>query len=235
MKKDHRNTRNIILIIPLLLCLHLQPVFAGSGITQNPAEQMRFQDIAHWVNVFEDPERDKWQKPDEVVRKMMIGRTDIVADIGAGTGYFTRLFAAAAPEGRAIGLDVEESMIRYMEEDAKKRGLKNYTARVVKTDDPQMEKKSVDIIFLCNTYHHIENRVSYFRRAAESLKDGGRLIIVDFYKKELPYGPPPSHKLAQEVVISELQEAGYRLRTSQQFLPYQYYLEFDIRKHGLNW
>jgi cyclopropane fatty-acyl-phospholipid synthase-like methyltransferase len=235
VKKDLHKVHCITLIIFVFLCLHVLPVLAEPQSTNNPAAQMRFQDINYWLKVFEDPERDSWQQPDEVVKKMNIGRRDVVVDIGAGTGYFTRRFAVAAPEGRAIGLDIEQSMVRYMQEDAIKLGLKNYSARIVKTDDPQIEKKSVDIVFLCNTYHHIENRKKYFKEVAEGLKDGGRLIIVDFYKKELPYGPPPSHKLSKEIVIAELQDGGYRLRTSLKFLPYQYYLEFDIKKHGLNW
>ena len=187
----------------------------------------RFDDIAVWVKVFEDPQRDTWQQPEEVIRKMKLERGDIVADIGAGTGYFTRLFAAAVgPEGTALGLDIEQSMIEYMNEDAKKLNLKNYTSRVVKNDDPELAAGSVDVVFLCNTYHHIEDRVDYFRKVAASLKPGGRLVIVDFYKKDLPYGPPPEHKLARNVVVEELQQAGYSLKRDLHILPYQYYLAF---------
>jgi ubiquinone/menaquinone biosynthesis C-methylase UbiE len=189
----------------------------------------RFDDIAVWVKVFEDPERDKWQKPDEVVTKMNLAHGDVVADIGAGTGYFTRRFAVAVgPEGRVLGLDIEQSMIEYMNEDAKKLNLKNYSARIVKTDDPELATRSVDVVFLCNTYHHIDDRVYYFQKVAGSLKSGGRLVIVDFYKKKLPYGPPPDHKLAKEVVVEELQRAGYSLKDERDFLPYQYYLEFVL-------
>ncbi|KPK02153.1 MAG: hypothetical protein AMK71_03290 [Nitrospira bacterium SG8_35_4] len=189
----------------------------------------RFDDIAVWVKVFEDPERDTWQQPEEVVRKMNLVNGDVVADIGAGTGYFTRLFAAAVgPEGMAIGLDIEQSMVEYMHEDAKKLNLKNYTARAVKADDPELAPGSVSVVFLCNTYHHIDSRESYFKKVAGSLKPGGRLVIVDFYKKELPYGPPPEHKLSKDVVIKELQLAGYSLKQELHFLPYQYYLEFVL-------
>jgi ubiquinone/menaquinone biosynthesis C-methylase UbiE len=101
-----------------------------------------------WAKVFEDPERDKWQQPKEVVRKMNLAHGDVVADIGAGTGYFTRLFAdAVGPEGMAIGLDIKQSMIKYMNEDAKKLNLMNYTARVVKADDPELPPGSVDVVF----------------------------------------------------------------------------------------
>lgn len=189
----------------------------------------RFDDIAVWVKVFEDPERDKWQRPDDVIKTMSLVSGDVVADIGAGTGYFTRRFAVAVgPEGEALGLDIEQSMIEYMHEDARKLNLKNYTARVVKADDPGLAPRSVDVVFLCNTYHHIEDRVKYFRRVAAGLKPGGRLVIVDFYKRLLPHGPPPRHKLAKDVVIEELRQAGYSLKRELDFLPYQYYLEFGL-------
>jgi arsenite methyltransferase len=187
----------------------------------------RFDDIAVWVKVFEDPERDAWQKPDEVIRTMKLKSGDVIADIGAGTGYFTRRFAVAVgPEGKALGLDIEQSMIGYMNKDAKRLNLNNYVARRVKSDDPELAPASVDVVFLCDTYHHIEDRVNYFKRVAAGLKPGGRLVIVDFYKKELPYGPPPAHKLAKDVVIDELRRAGYSLKQDLRFLPYQYYLEF---------
>ncbi len=202
-----------------------------TSVSQTPASQS-FDDIRMWIDVFEDPGRHKWQMPEEVIKKMNIGLNDVIADIGAGTGYFTRRFAFAALTGKATGLDIDPSMVRYINEDAEKLDLKNYEARVVRTDDPELGENTTDIVFLCNTYHHIENRVEYFSKAAASLKKGGRLVIVDFYKKKLPYGPPSHHKLAKEVVISELEEAGYKLLRSHDFLPYQYFLEFGLSKRG---
>lgn len=197
---------------------------------QAPASQQRFDDIKIWVGRFEDPERDKWQKPDEVVKNLNLKHGDVVADIGAGTGYFTRRFAkAVGPDGKALGLDIEPSMVKYMQEDAQKLNLKNYEARVVKPDDSELEPGSVDVVFLCNTYHHIENRVDYFKSLSKSLKSDGRVVIVDFYDKPLPVGPQgPGHKLSKEVVLKEFYQAGYKLKRSHDFLPYQYFLEFEL-------
>ncbi len=193
-----------------------------------PATQQRFDDIELWIKRFEDPERDKWQKPAEVVKAMNLNPGDVVADIGAGTGYFTRHIAAAVgPSGKAIGLDIEPGMVKYMEEDAKKLNLSNYEARVVKTDNPELGPHSVDVIFLSDTYHHIDNRVEYFRNVSLSLKPGGRIVVVDFIK-DTDFGPPRDHKMAKEVVIEELQKAGYRLLKSHDLLQYQYFLEFGI-------
>ncbi len=197
---------------------------------QAPPSARSFDDIQMWIDVFESPKRDESQKPDEVVANMDLKPGDIVADIGAGTGYFTRRFArAVGPEGKALGLDMENSMVEYMKEDAGKLNLKNYIVRTVRTDDPELRKNSVDVIFLCNTYHHIENREEYFNRIKDSLKLDGRVVIVDYFKKPLPVGPPSvEHKLAKNTVIDEMRKTGYRLTQDKDFLPHQYYLEFKL-------
>jgi arsenite methyltransferase len=188
----------------------------------------RFQDTEHWVQVFESPDRDQWQKPDEVVKALGLKPGQIIVDLGAGTGYFTRRFAAAvAPTGRAIGLDVEPGMVEHMREDARKRSLSNYDAKAVKPDDPGLAPSSVDVVFLCDAYHHIDNRPDYFRRVSAALKPGGRVVDVDFKKEPLPVGPPPAHKVAREQVIEELGRAGFKLVREHDFLPYQYFLEFE--------
>jgi len=215
-----------ILIYSLISCTNHQAHQVTAG--HEPATQQQFTDIDLWVKRFEDPERDKWQKPAEVVKAMDLKTGDVVADIGAGTGYFTRHIAAAVgPSGKALGLDIEPGMVEYMKEDAKKLNLSNYEARVVKTDDPEFAPHSIDVIFLCDTYHHIENRVAYFRNVMPSLKTGGRIVVVDFIK-DTDFGPPRDHKMAQEVVIEELQKAGYKLIKTHDLLEHQYFLEFGM-------
>ncbi|MEW6599671.1 MAG: methyltransferase domain-containing protein [Nitrospirota bacterium] len=215
-----------LLIGPLFSCTNHQAHQVSAG--HEPATQQRFNDVEAWVKRFEDPERDKWQKPAEVVKAMNLREGDVVADIGAGTGYFTRHIAVAVgPSGKALGLDIEPGMVEYMKEDAKKLNLNNYEARVVRTDDPELAPHSVDVIFLCDTYHHIENRVEYFSNIIPSLKPGGRVVVVDFIK-DSDFGPPRDHKMAQEVVVDELQRAGYKLIRTHALLPYQYFLEFGM-------
>jgi len=225
------HTRKLLTLISVFALL-LYPLTGWTDEHKHKASlsQQRFNEIQKWIDIFEAPERAEWQKPEDVVKKLELKPGGTVADIGAGTGYFTRLFAVAVgPEGKAIGLDIEPSMVDYMKEDAKKRRLTNYEARVVKPDDAGLPSKSVDVIFICNTYHHIENRVSYLKKLSKALKPNGRIVIVDFYKKPLPVGPQSvAHKISEEEVKKEFKQAGYRLTKSLDFLPYQYYLEFAL-------
>jgi len=219
----------LILIASTALLSYPLTGWTAEGKHKASHPHIRFDDIQKWTAIFEKPERAAWQKPEEVVKKLELKPGEIVVDIGAGTGYFTRLFAAAVgDEGRAIGLDIEQSMVDYMQEDAKKRGLSNYEARVVKPDDVGLSPQSVDVIFICNTYHHINNRVNYLKRLTQALKPNGRIVIVDFYKKPLPVGPRVVNKISEDDVKKEFKEAGYRLTKSLDFLPYQYYLEFSL-------
>jgi len=202
---------------------------AISAVAQQPIEsaQHDFHDAAHWAKIFESPERVKWQEPDSVVEALDLKPGQTVVDIGAGTGFFTRRFAkAVGPTGRAIGLDIEPSMVDYMKADAKKLHLKNYEARLVARDDPALAPHSVDVVFFCDTLHHIGNRPSYLNKLIPALKPGGRVFDIDFKKEPLPVGPPPEQKLSLPLINAEFHDAGFRLVGKRDFLPYQYFLEF---------
>jgi len=179
---------------------------------------------------FQNYGRDDWQKPEEVIQSLDLQPGDVIADIGAGDGYFTRLFAkAVGPGGQALGLEVSSWKVKSMQRDAEKLGLDHYKGILVETDDPGFELRSVDVVFLCNAYHHLSNRVDYFKKVSGGLKKDGRVVIVDFYNKRMAVGPPPSHTLAKEVVLEEMKSAGYQLLEERDFLEYQYYLEFGLK------
>jgi len=218
-----------LIIIGMMVLMVAGAITLAQG--QGPVVPRGIKDAERWIRIFEDPDRERWQKPSEVLKRLKLRSGQVVADIGAGTGYFTRRFAKiVGPTGKALGLDIDPVMVSYMRRDAKRLGLKNYVARQVRAEDPGLPPHSVDLIFLCNTYHHIAHRVDYFARLIGSLKEGGRLVIIDFYKRSLPVGPPVERKVAKATVIRELEEAGYRLVRSLDFLPYQYFLEFQVRR-----
>jgi arsenite methyltransferase len=175
-----------------------------------------------YVRVLEDPQRDSWQKPHEVMMALDLKPTETVADIGAGSGYFTRRFALHA--GKVYAVDIDPKLL----EAALKDAPKNVEAVLAAPDDPKLPPASVDTIFFCDVLHHIANRAAYYPKLAKALRPGGRIVIVDFYKKPLPVGPPESMKISEDQMIGELAAAGFRKTKSFDFLPYQYFLVFVV-------
>jgi len=178
-----------------------------------------FDDAEKWAKRFEDPKRDSWQKPDEVIAALQLHGDERIADIGAATGYFTARLAKLC--ARVWGIDIEPNMVRYLNSRARREGLDNVFAVLGLPEDPMLPEP-VDLVLIVNTYHHIDDRVGYFGRLKSWLRDGARLVIVDFLPGELPLGPPPDAKLSAEQVLTELREAGYRGAPVEIALPYQY-------------
>jgi ubiquinone/menaquinone biosynthesis C-methylase UbiE len=176
-----------------------------------------------YAKVLEDPSRDEWQKPHDVVMALDLKPTDTIADIGAGTGYFARRFTHHA--GKVYAVDIDPKLLAIAAKDAPA----NLRTVLAAPDDPRLPEHSVDVVFICDVLHHIENRAAYYPKLARALKPGGRIVVVDFYKKDLPVGPDPSMKLPEELVVAELRNAGFALAKRLDILPYQYYLFFDKR------
>jgi SAM-dependent methyltransferase len=182
----------------------------------------RFEDAGEWAARFEDPGRDAWQLPERIVETLCDRDDLVIADIGSATGYFPVRFAAACPEGLVIGADIEPGMVFYLNDRARKEGLANLVSVLAAPGDPHLPVPA-DLVFVCNTYHHIDGRVDYFTRLREQLVSGARVAVVD-YRPESERGPP--HKLSPDVVIEEMGRAGYRRVAEHGFLPEQYFLVF---------
>ena len=186
----------------------------------------RFDDAEKWAREFEKPERDAWQKPDEVVDALHLEHASRVADIGAGTGYFALRIAKRIPDGKVFAADVEADMVRYLGERAGREQVANLVPVQASADAANLPEP-VDLILVVDTYHHIGNRSPYFTKLKSSLRPGGRLAIIDF-KADLPIGPPVEHRISPEKVTEELAAAGFAPVESQDFLPRQYFLVFKV-------
>lgn len=182
----------------------------------------RFQGAERWAEMFDDPSREAWQRPAEVLRLMSVPAGARVADLGAGTGYFlSHLSRAVGPEGRVLALDVEPDMVRYMEVRAQREGLANVEAQLVPTDDPALPEASVDAVLVVNTWHHIEGRARYAEKLARGLRPGGKVFVVDF-TQETERGPPPAQRVTAEGVLAELMAAGLVAELAAEELPDQF-------------
>lgn len=215
--------------LTLLLALAFAFLPALPAAAQSPhTHQHSFGNAEKWAQVFDDPDRDAWQKPHEVIQALKLKPDAVIADIGSGTGYFSARFANMTPQGKVYGVDTETDMVKYLAARAKREGLKNVTALLGKPGDPGLPEKA-DLIIYVDVYHHVESRVDYFRRLQNSLKPGGRLAIIDF-RMDAPTGPPRAARIAPEQVKAELQRAGYVLAEEHGFLPNQYFLVFSPQK-----
>ena len=201
-------------------------LLALPAAAQSPhTHQHSFGDAQKWSKVFDDPKRDAWQKPHEVIQALALKPDAVIADIGAGTGYFTVRFAHMVPRGRVYAVDTEPDMVKHLAERARQGGLKNVTAVAGAPDNPRLPEKA-DVIVLVDVYHHVEDRERYFRRLQDSLRPGGRVAIIDFHL-DSPVGPPRAARMPPDQVKAEMKRSGYALAQEHDFLPNQYFLLFE--------
>jgi arsenite methyltransferase len=198
-------------------------LFAALAWGQVPHQHHPPASAHDYAKALEDPSRDAWQKPHELIMALDLKPDETVADIGAGTGYFARRFAMHA--GKVYAVDIDDKLLAMI----RQKGPANLETVLATPDDPKLPAAAVDTIFFCNVLHHIEGRGAYYGKLAKALKPGGRVVVVDFYKKELPVGPPPAMKLTDDEVTGEFRKAGFRLDKRFEFLPYQYFLVFRKR------
>jgi ubiquinone/menaquinone biosynthesis C-methylase UbiE len=182
----------------------------------------RFEDAERWAKVFDDPARDAWQKPDEVVGHLSLAPGMTVVDVGAGTGYFlSRLSRAVGPQGKVVATDIEPDMVRYMTERAAREGLGNVTAIAAPSDGVGVPDGSADRILIVDVWHHIPARDRYAAALARALAPGGEVHVVDF-TVDSERGPPREHRLPPETVIAELAAGGLVAEAIAETLPDQY-------------
>lgn len=173
--------------------------------------------LKRWA--YEDPGRDRWQQPERVVAELGLRPGEVVADLGAGGGYFTfRLAEAVGPTGKVLAVDVDSGLLDYVAREAARRGLANVETVLAAENDPRIPQP-VDLLFTCNTVHHFADRTAYFREVRKYLRPGGKVVIIDYLKKHR--SAPP------DVLTAEMAAAGYRLAKRADFLEKQSFLVFD--------
>ena len=204
-------------------------VSVSTVAAQQPAKppdhmQHRFDDPARLAKSFDDPKRDAWQMPDRVIAALALKPGGSVADIGAGTGYFSMRLAKAVPDGVVYAVDIEPNMVVHLKTRAAAEKLTNVTAVLASAASPNLPTP-VDLILVVDTYHHIGDRPDYFRARRSRLTPGGRIAIIDF-RKEAPEGPPAHFRFTPEQIRKEMADAGYNVAAEHDFLPRQHFLVF---------
>jgi len=216
----------------LLILLSLGASARGQDAVPRDQHQMHqlHQDPKSYIGALEDPQRDAYQKPHEVLTALRLKPGEVIADIGAGSGYFTfRLSHFVGEKGKVYAVDVSPDMILHINRRIRDLKVNNVVSILADPDDPLLPERSVDRFFFCDSWHHIENQAKYLAVIKRILKPGGQVVMIDFHKKELPVGPPPEMRVARADVINQLSKNGFRLAKEHTFLPYQYFLVFTVK------
>jgi ubiquinone/menaquinone biosynthesis C-methylase UbiE len=205
---------------------------AGTVLAQQPAAQPakpdhmqhRFDDPAKLSKSFDDPAREAWQMPAKVIEALGLKPGMSVADIGAGTGYFSMRLAKTSADLTVFAVDIEPAMVTHLKNRAMSEHLKNVVPVLAGAASPNLPKP-VDLVLIVDTYHHLPSRVAYFRDLRKSLTPAGRVAIIDF-RKESSEGPPVEFRFSPQQIEDEMRQAGFRLDGAHDFLPRQHFLVF---------
>ena len=213
-----------ILLVPVLGS-------AQDAVQRDQHEMHRLhQDSQAYIKSLEDPKRDAYQKPHEVLTALNLKQGEVIADIGAGSGYFSFRFAQhVGQSGRVYAVDINPDMIVHMNRRIRELNLKNVITVLAEPGDPLLPDASVDRFFFSESWHHIENQARYLELMKRMLKPGGEIVTIDFQKKEMPVGPPLGMRIAREDLVRQMGSNGFRLVKEHKFLPYQYFLVFGLK------
>lgn len=179
------------------------------------------------LGLLDAPDRDLWQRPDQIMDAMGIADGSVVADIGAGSGWFTiRLARRVGPQGIVYAEDVQHLMISAISRRVSREGFTNVKPVLGTNNDPRLPPRSVDAVLMVDSYHEVQDRVTMLSNVAKALKPQGRLGIVDFRLDGTGPGPAPEERVSPDVVVKDAAQAGLKLIRQEPFLQYQYFLIF---------
>jgi SAM-dependent methyltransferase len=198
----------------------------GNRDSHGPAE------VERYIATLLAPDRiERFQVP-RVLDLLDPAPDALIGDLGCGPGIFSLAFAARCPAGIVFASDIEPAQLDALDARAAKARLANIVPVLASRDDPHFPPGRMNLVFVADTYHHLENRVEYMRRLARTLAPGGRVVLIDYKPGQLEHGPPPDHKLAAGVMVDEMKQAGYVLVESFATHPEQ---DFQVWRPATPW
>lgn len=221
-----RNLRHLPLALcaVVLVCGSVAAISGQSGERRQPGRLFPPEDLG----LLEAPDRDQWQRPDQIMDALAIAEASSVADIGAGAGWFTiRLARRVGPNGVVYSQDVQQQMLAAISRRVQREGLTNVRTVLGLGSNPRLPAGALDAVLLAGVYHEIEDREALLANLARSLKPQGRIGVVDFKMEGGGPGPPADERVEPDIVVNDAKRAGLKLLRRESFLPYQYFLIFS--------
>ncbi len=220
-----------LIFLPAILLTFAAPIRAQDSVPRDQHQMHQLhEDPKSYIGALEDPQRDVYQKPHQVLTALAIKPGETIADIGAGSGYFTfRLSHFVGAKGKVYAVDISPDMILYINRRMRDLRVTNVISILADPDDPLLPDRSVNRFFFSDSWHHIENQTKYLTLMKRMLKPGGEIVMIDFHKKELPVGPPMEMRIAREDLIKQMTLNGFRLAKEHTFLPYLFFIIFRLQ------
>ncbi len=236
-----RSWRRLLLPVALLLLSQLvsaQDDFSHPGYEIDPQRQttgigkfymgreisfVMGHQAAAWLN---RPDRIEQEQPDQVVANMNLRPDEVVADIGAGSGYFSFRIAAKVPDGKVLAVDIQPEMLALIEQRKKAEGVSNIEGVLGAIDDPSLTAESIDAAIMVDAYHEFSHPFEMMAGITRALRPGGRIFLLE-YRGEDPNVPiRPLHKMTEEQVVREMSVFGLEWTDTLDFLPWQHMMIF---------
>jgi ubiquinone/menaquinone biosynthesis C-methylase UbiE len=221
--------RHVLAIAALSLIVSLPGAAAAQTATTQAEMHKLHSDPTAYAKALDDPKRDAYQKPHEVMMALDVKAGELIADIGSGTGYFSlKLASHVGDAGHVYAVDVSPDMTRVLNTRIRDGKLTNISTILAEPNDPLLPQ-AVNRFLIVDVWHHIDDQPGYLAKMKSLLKPGGEVVMIDFHKRELPVGPPVAMKIAREDLITQMEAHGFVVAKEHSFLPYQYFLVFKTK------
>jgi ubiquinone/menaquinone biosynthesis C-methylase UbiE len=202
-----------------------QPSFDGTGKVYMGREiaQVMGHQGADWL---ERPDRATEEQPQKMVAALGLKSTDVVADIGAGTGYISQLIARQVPEGKVLAVDVQPEMVELLKQRIKKSSIANIQPRLGTEQSPELSPASIDLAIMVDAYHEFSYPHEMMTGIVSALKAGGRIVLAEYRGEDPQVFIKPHHKTTQKQIQREMSAVGLKLLKNESVLPQQHLLFF---------